>query len=379
MKRLLFAILFCGSAASAQEGPSRAEELAKLRAEVSDAYAAFARAYGKEPEARVEELWQAYLAVSKPAFARALELATGDPKATAAFAALEWIVTTTPSNVDEPVGQGAIEALLADHAANPAIGPAAALIGYYGDVLHEPTFDLLRAIAERNPDRSARGEATFGLATRLHARARYLGRRTKDDPAPSYEEAERLLERVISDYGDCPSRRKAGARRALPTLGEEASNELFEMRDLAIGRPAPDIVGEDLDGKPLKLSDFRGKVVVLTGWATWCGPCMGMVPHERELVARMKGRPFALVGINGDEDREAAKAATGENRMTWPSFWNGGPNGPITDRWNVKSWPTVYVLDHRGVIRFKQVREKSLDEAVDALVREAEPDRERGQ
>ena len=50
----------------------------------------------------------------------------------------------------------------------------------------------------------------------------------------------------------------------------------------------------DVDGKPLKLSDFRGKVVMLDFWATWCGPCMDLVPHERGLVADHKNDPFAL-------------------------------------------------------------------------------------
>ena len=374
MKRLLLLLAvaaFASGNASAQDKP---DELARLKAEVADAHAAFTRAYGKQPEAEVEEFWQAYLVVSKRDFGRALEMAAKDPKSQGAFDALEWIVMT-PSNLGVPVGQKAVEALLVNHAENPKIGPAAALIGYYGDNHHEPTLGLLRAIARRNPDKGARGEATFGLATLTHAKARYVDRRTKDDPAPLYREAEQLLERVIDDYGDCKSQRRAGARPALPTLGEEAGNELFEMRELAIGQPAPEISGEDLEGKPLKLSDLKGKVVVLTCWATWCGPCMGMVPQERELVARMKGRPFALVGINGDEERDKAKASTVENKMSWPSFWNGGPNGPITDRWNVKVWPTVYVLDHRGVIRFKDVREKALDEAVDRLVREAEGDR----
>ncbi len=151
--------------------------------------------------------------------------------------------------------------------------------------------------------------------------------------------------------------------------------DLFEMRELAVGKTAPEILGEDLDEKALKLSDFRGRVVVLTFWASWCGPCMAMVPHERQLAARMSGRSFALIGINGDRERDVARAAVTSNSISWPSFWNGGPDGPISDLWNVHSWPTIYVLDAKGVIRFKQVEEEKLDEAVDLLMRELESPR----
>jgi hypothetical protein len=65
--------------------------------------------------------------------------------------------------------------------------------------------------------------------------------------------------------------------------------------------------------------------------------------------------------------------------MTWHSFWNGGTNGPITDKWNVKGWPTIYVLDARGVIRFKNLRGKELDAAVETLVNELEGRQKLGQ
>jgi alkyl hydroperoxide reductase subunit AhpC len=57
--------------------------------------------------------------------------------------------------------------------------------------------------------------------------------------------------------------------------------------------------------------------------------------------------------------------------ITWRSFWNGpeGTAGPISRAWNVRAWPTVYVLDHKGVIRFKNVREQALDRAVDQLLK----------
>ncbi len=86
----------------------------------------------------------------------------------------------------------------------------------------------------------------------------------------------------------------------------------------------PEIEGEDVDGTPMKLSDFRRKGIVISFWATWCGPCMGMVPDEKALVERMKGRPFVLVGVNGDEDRSAAKQLAAESEINWRSFWDGG-------------------------------------------------------
>ena len=96
-----------------------------------------------------------------------------------------------------------------------------------------------------------------------------------------------------------------------------------------------------------------------------------MYPHERSLVKRLAGQPFALLGINSDRDREALKKVMKKQGITWRSFWNGGgTGGPISSAWNVRAWPTIYVLDHKGVIRYKNVRGERMDEAVDALLAE---------
>ena len=92
-----------------------------------------------------------------------------------------------------------------------------------------------------------------------------------------------------------------------------------------------------------------------------------MYPHERSLVARLNDKPFVILGINSDP-KENLKKAIEREKMTWRSWWDGGnPNGPIASKWNVSGWPTVYVLDHKGVIRYK---EAELDEAVDTLLKE---------
>ena len=95
-----------------------------------------------------------------------------------------------------------------------------------------------------------------------------------------------------------------------------------------------------------------------------------MYPHERSLVKRLADKPFALIGVNSDKDKDQLRKRMTEEQITWRSFWNGpkGTAGPISTAWNVRGWPTIYVLDHKGVIRYKGPREKKLDEAVDTLL-----------
>ncbi len=101
-----------------------------------------------------------------------------------------------------------------------------------------------------------------------------------------------------------------------------------------------------------------------------------MYAHERSLVTRLGDKPFALIGVNSDVDKEELKKAMEKEHITWRSFWDGpeGTGGPIAAQWNVRSWPTIYVVDAKGVIRFKNIRGEALDKAVDQLLLEAEKD-----
>jgi Redoxin len=82
-----------------------------------------------------------------------------------------------------------------------------------------------------------------------------------------------------------------------------------------VGQLAPDANLTDTNGKKLKLSDLRGKVVVLTFWASWCPICNGMIPQERELVKRLKDKPFVLVSVSADARKEAFTAFLEKNEM----------------------------------------------------------------
>ena len=114
---------------------------------------------------------------------------------------------------------------------------------------------LMRLAAEKSSNREVQGSATFWLAQSLRNSAEQSGDQAQ------LAEAKKLYEKVAADYADVSVGRR--------NLGEQAKDNLFAMENLAIGKPAPDIEGKDVNGKPLKLSDFAGKVVVLDFWGDW--------------------------------------------------------------------------------------------------------------
>jgi peroxiredoxin len=213
---------------------------------------------------------------------------------------------------------------------------------------------------------------------------RNLERFTGVDPAQARAEAEQLLERVRRDFADVPQTqfladgpahlqlsRYVSPQAKVKTYGALAEAALFELRNLAVGRPAPDIEGEDVDGRRFKLSDYRGKVIVLTFSGNWCGPCREMYPRGREMAIHLKDRPFALLYVNTDPERESLRKSIREGEITWRCWWDGGQDGPITSRWNILSFPTVFVIDSQGIIRDIGLRGEDLDRAVDRLLGEA--------
>ena len=97
-----------------------------------------------------------------------------------------------------------------------------------------------------------------------------------------------------------------------------------------------------------------------------------MYPHERSLVKKYANQPFAIVGVNSD-GKERLQKVMKEGKVLWRSFWDGGATGgPIARAWNVSGWPTIYVIDKDGIIRFRNVRGDALDHAIETLMAEVE-------
>ncbi len=248
---------------------------------------------------------------------------------------------------------------------------------------------LLRAVLKNNPQRNVQAAACLSLATYLKMakeksesnliRIKLDGRRA---PWPTSlanlealqergldrvaTESEALFERVIEQYSDFRL-----ANTYPPEAGKFAREQLFALRHLAIGSPAIEIEAQDVSGRPLKLSDYRGQVVVLDfGSHRTCGICRAIYPDLRSLVNEFQGKPAVLIGINCCDNLAELKHLTEQQEITWPVVWDSEDIGPITTRWAIQSMPTLYVVDHKGIIRNKGVRPEDIRGTVEMLLEE---------
>jgi hypothetical protein len=252
--------------------PAAADRLAAIQKEYKEVEAEYRKAMEALPDTpegqkKARELYPKYDEARAARFLAAVELARADPKSEVAFAALEWVLTI-PRAYYKPAGKPALELVTEYHATNPKVGRIVAWVGYYRPRYSEAAAAadaLITAVAEKNPDRTARGQAFAAIAWEIKSKFAAAEYQRKPEADRLAAEADKAFEALLKDYGDCPRL----LRENFGTLGDVARSELVELRQLRIGKPAPDIEGEDLDGVKFKLSDYRGKVIVLDFWGDW--------------------------------------------------------------------------------------------------------------
>jgi thiol-disulfide isomerase/thioredoxin len=121
----------------------------------------------------------------------------------------------------------------------------------------------------------------------------------------------------------------------------------FEAR---AATPAPELKAQDLAGVPKTLADYRGKVVVLNFWASWCPPCLREMPSLERLRVNMAGRPLEIVALDSAETLEEVSAYLSRMKLGFPILLD--PDGSNTRRWKVFALPTTFLLDARGRVRY---------------------------
>ena len=299
---------------------------------------------------------------------KVLVIIKDDPKDDTSYQAAEFILKAAGGSSAHGLKDvDAVIAVLAEnHVGNPKIKGVllpAMRAGPAGD-------KLLLAVSEKSPDKEAKGLA-------LYFRGFKAARAADDEDddkelAASIAKATDLLEKAAAEAPDL----KVG--NSGKTISELAKQDIAGMKKIVIvanGKPAPETESYSLDGKKVKLSDFKGKVVLFDIWATWCGPCRAMIPHERELVKRMKDKPFVLVSLSVDDEKDTLRKFLDKEAMPWVHWWDEGQESLVLKKYRIRGFPSLFLIDHSGVVREKWIGvpdNDKLDKAVEELVKEAE-------
>ena len=176
--------------------------------------------------------------------------------------------------------------------------------------------------------------------------------------------AAEMLKQVENDFPNTATAKKAEQAIASIKEGEEAR----KIQDaLAVGSVFPDFDVKDLDGKPLAVANFKGKVVMVDFWATWCGPCVQEVPNVAAVYQKYHDKGFAIIGVSLDREGDKSKVTsfTKEHNMPWQQFYDGKYwSNELAVKYGVRSIPATFLLDGSGKIIAKNVRGEALEPAV---------------
>ena len=147
---------------------------------------------------------------------------------------------------------------------------------------------------------------------------------------------------------------------------------IHEIDHLRIGMKAPDFTTKDLAGKDVSLASFKGKVVLLDIWATWCPPCIAEMPHLKKAAEKFADKPFQIVSVSVDEEKDAVeglvKSLSAPGIHTWDP---AGSENPVANLYAAQKYPTWYLIDGDGVIRARDPFGEKLIPAIEAALKPA--------
>ena len=347
---------------------------------------------------------------------RFLALAKNHPESPYAFDALAFVIRRGGAATGDVQGkpwqikEQAIDLVLEQHMDDPRVVHVFGSLS--GSLPSRKTEVFLRHGFENGTERCTRAAAGLSLAryfhalSKVHKRSRqlkekehllnyerfwrivvtpYLEEEFPYDREKVSAEIERLLIQVMREYSDVQAVhwKASGPGKVFietkdfeqpRTYGELAKSLMFELNNLVPGRKAPDIEGSDAEGNQFRLSDYQGKVVLLTFSANWCGGCVKLYPLQRNLVNKFRNEPFMLLSVSLDESIDTLKASKASGEITWRCWWDG-EHGPIGNSWNCTGVPSIILLNHQHIIQDvlfnRYSRQEEFEKAISGLLNKA--------
>ena len=164
-----------------------------------------------------------------------------------------------------------------------------------------------------------------------------------------------LLAVLQKEFPETPAAKDAGMM--LDSIKKQA--------ELAVGKMFPDFHEKDLEGEALSISNYKGKVLLVDFWATWCGPCVGELPNVLAAYKKHHDEGFEVVGISLDKDREKLTSFMKEKGMTWKQYFDGKQwQNKLAQDYGISSIPATYLLDRKGKVIGHDLRGDALEAAV---------------
>ncbi len=192
---------------------------------------------------------------------------------------------------------------------------------------------MLEKIKMTNPNAEVQGQAALALSIMLGG----LG----DDYRIMKQRREHLTEAII---------KSAHVKLGDITVADIVRDELYKIKNLSKGRVAPEIVGTDSAGRPMRLKDFRGKVVMLVFWSSWDAEAARSLEILRKTTSRNVAKPLVVLGVNRDSLMNL-RALEADRLVTWRNF--SDPQQKIARDYRVSGWPYCMVLGRDGVIHYR--------------------------